>query len=566
MFRHSLEQPIELTPGRPTAPTLTLLMLVAVFLLQTCTSKPSEELQQQDQANSEAGISWFEGDVDEAFALASTEGKPVFLYWGAEWCPPCHYLKDKLFTRPEFIARMEDFVPVYLDGDTERAQIWGEKLAVMGYPTVIVFSPAGDEVMRMPSTLPVDRYQEVLDAAMASTRPVRIVLEEVMASGPASADKSDLAILAYYSWSQDSSVELTAKEKMSTFRRLYDETPDAIAVERSRFLTHYLIAATDMQRQSANSEDAPGIAIEDLPTLREESVRILSDSDLRSANLVWVLYYSTDTIGLLAPSGSREESDLISSWTAALVDIENDSTLALNDRLSALRTQIALAELAAKAESGAANDEAWEAPEDLKDRVRERVAWALDETTAESELQTALNTMAYLLASVGLEDEAEGMLAARMNDTVAPYYFMTWIGSLKQEAGETEEALVWYRRAYESSTGRYSRFRWGTIYLRQLLELAPDEIPTIESHSKEVLAELLALDDAFAGGNQSRLEGLERSYLEWSEPGEREAALASLRDYVHSACESFPSEGEDSQAARCSSFLAEAAPPAQEAT
>lgn len=566
MFRHSLEQPIELTPGKPTATTLTVLALVAVFLLQTCASKSSDEVQQHEQATKNVGISWFEGDVDEAFALASTEGKPVFLYWGAEWCPPCHYLKDKLFTRPEFIARMEDFVPVYLDGDTERAQIWGEKLAVMGYPTVIVFSPAGDEVMRMPSTLPVDRYQEVLDAAMGSTRPVKAVLDQVMASGPASADKSDLAILAYYSWSQDSSVELTAEEKMSIFRRLYDETPDSLAVERSRFLTQYLMAATDMQRRSANAEDSPGLATQDLPTLRDESVRVLSDRDLRSANLIWVLYYSTDTIGLLSSNGSQEESDLIQSWTAALIDVENDPSLALNDRLGALRTQIALAEHAARAETEESEDEHWEASDELKDRVREKVAWALDETTAESELQTAMNTMAYLLSSVGLEDEAEGMLAARMNDTVAPYYFMSWIGSLKEEAGETEEALAWYRKAYESSTGRYSRFRWGSMYLRQLLDLAPDDIKTIESHSKEVLAELLALDDAFAGGNQSRLEGLERSYLDWSEPGEREATLESLRDYVHGSCERFPSEGTDSQRSRCSSFLAEEEPPSNQAT
>lgn len=566
MFRQSLAQAIRPRASKLTTTTLSLLTLVAMLGLHACAPRSPEEVQQQDHESTKAGISWFEGDVAEAFALASSRGKPVFLYWGAEWCPPCHYLKDKLFTRPEFIARMEDFVPVYLDGDTERAQIWGEKLAVMGYPTVIVFSPAGDEVMRMPSTLPVDRYQEVLDAAMGSTRPVKDVLDDVMTSGPATADPSDLAILAYYSWSQDSWVDLKAEEKMSVFRRLYEEAPEELAVERSRFLTHYLMAATEMQRQTEGSEDESQIAKEDLQTLRDESVRILSDRDLRSANLIWVLYYSTDTIGLLSSNGSQEESDLIQSWTAALIDVENDPSLALNDRLGALRTQIALAEHAARAETEESEDEHWEASDELRDRVREKVAWALDETTAESELQTAMNTMAYLLSSVGLEDEAEGMLAARMNDTVAPYYFMSWIGSLKEEAGETEEALAWYRKAYESSTGRYSRFRWGSMYLRQLLDLAPDDIKTIESHSKEVLAELLALDDAFAGGNQSRLEGLERSYLDWSEPGEREATLEALRDYVHGSCKRFPSEGTDSQRSRCSSFLAEEEPPSNQAT
>ena len=36
------------------------------------------------------GIDWFDGTVDEAFAAAKASGKPIFPYWGAEWCPPCH--------------------------------------------------------------------------------------------------------------------------------------------------------------------------------------------------------------------------------------------------------------------------------------------------------------------------------------------------------------------------------------------------------------------------------------------------------------------------------------------
>ena len=33
---------------------------------------------------------------------------------------------------------MSGFVPVYLDGDSEAAQIWGERLKAAGYPTILV--------------------------------------------------------------------------------------------------------------------------------------------------------------------------------------------------------------------------------------------------------------------------------------------------------------------------------------------------------------------------------------------------------------------------------------------
>src|SRR5664279_3792346 len=34
-----------------------------------------------------SGVAWTTGDVDAAFAAAKAEHNPVFLYWGAVWCP-----------------------------------------------------------------------------------------------------------------------------------------------------------------------------------------------------------------------------------------------------------------------------------------------------------------------------------------------------------------------------------------------------------------------------------------------------------------------------------------------
>ena len=75
----------------------------------------------ESTAHRPPGIEWFAGDVDAAFAAAKVAGKPLFLFWGAEWCPPCAQIKSTIFNTREFQERSRLFVPVYLDGDTPSA-------------------------------------------------------------------------------------------------------------------------------------------------------------------------------------------------------------------------------------------------------------------------------------------------------------------------------------------------------------------------------------------------------------------------------------------------------------
>jgi len=499
-------------------------------------------------------VAWFEGDVDEAFAAAAEEGKALFLYWGAEWCPPCHYLKTKVFRRPEFAAKIRDFIPVYLDGDTERAQILGERFDVLGYPTVIIFTPEGEEVMRMPSDVDVERYVELLDTALNRMRPIAEVLAAVMESGPDRAAPEDLSLLAFYSWGQDTRVEMDDEESLATARTLYERTPDELTRERSRFLSMYLDELESFARRAAEDESDEivfSLAAAERSSLSEAVTGLLGDRELRNVNPYFV-FFGTGVIDMLHPEPSPERNALIAGWDAAAAEIEKDESLSLDDRLTALFPRLELARMQAEP---AGEGEEPALPADLVEHVHERVVWAGETVADDSEMQAVMSTMVSLYEETGALDEAEALLQARMDDAHAPYYYMSWMASLKGDADNPEEALVWYRKAYDSSRGRYTRFRWGSTYLRRLIELRPADAPTIREDSTEILRELLTHDDAFAGGNASRLRQLESAYLGWNEDGANEATIAGIRELVHAECERYPADGEDSQRERCTSFL-----------
>jgi thiol:disulfide interchange protein len=115
---------------------------LAVFALAGCDRRKDEPPPPEpksaaakaagEESHLPPGIAWFDGDVDAAFAAAKAANKPVFLYWGAEWCPPCAQIKTTIFAKREFQDRSRLFVPVYLDGDTPSAQKHGERFGVVG--------------------------------------------------------------------------------------------------------------------------------------------------------------------------------------------------------------------------------------------------------------------------------------------------------------------------------------------------------------------------------------------------------------------------------------------------
>ena len=222
---------------QPTRSTIGWLSVLCIVLSACGDRTAFREAVGQPGDTGSYGIEWYAGSVDSAFELARSQGTPVLLYWGADWCPPCNTLKAEVFNRREFIERSRLLVPVSLDGDDPGAQKLGERFDVYAYPNLIVLSPDGEEITRLGGGLYLEQYLEAMDTALAATRPVAAAYDAAL-NGYAT--PADFRLLAYYSWGQDRERLVPAEHRPEALRNLQGRIPDELAVERALLFIRYL--------------------------------------------------------------------------------------------------------------------------------------------------------------------------------------------------------------------------------------------------------------------------------------------------------------------------------------
>ena len=494
------------------------------------------------------GIEWFGGGVDAAFAASKAANKPVFLYWGAEWCPPCAQIKTTIFSKREFQERSRLFVPVYLDGDTPSAQKYGERFGVVGYPTMILFKPDGTEITRLPGGVDVARYARILDVALADARPVTDILAAARSGGTVTSN--DWKLLAYYSWSTDNGHVLPADQKLATFRALANRCPAELPAECARFFFNYLGAAAD-----AAEPKKPALDGLERADARRKLLAMLPSPAVQAANVDNLLYGPKAVIGILSSDGSPERAQLTGAWRAAIAQL-GDATRPLSapEELLRVRARLMLAKL-----------DATDAPlpPALLDEARQAVARMDAATPAGYPRQAAINAAAGLYWEAGLDADASTLLTAELGKSTTPYYFMLDLADLAEKAGRKQEAVDWLARAYAGAKGPATRFQWGYNYLVGMLEMTPEDVQGIERAGLSVLGELDGSPDAFYQRTRMRLEQLDTMLLEWGQTGEASKVIDTLRARTSEICRKLPEK--DVGRANCEKFLTAKARPTQAA-
>ena len=316
----------------------------------------------------------------------------MFVYWGAKWCPPCNQVKATLFNRQDFIERSRAFVPVYVDGDSPGAQKIGARFKVSGYPTMVLFTPQGQELTRLPGEVEPVRYTEVLTLGMNAARPVSAVLADALAT-PTSLTANDWRLLAFYSWDTDHQ-QLIAKDRLpATLLALADAAPKDAPDVAMRLRLKALVAA-----------DAKKPVPVDAAT-RAAVVALLGDAAQTREQTDMVTGYAAEIVRALSAKGSTERSALLAAFDVALKRLEADPVLSRADRMQALIAQVDLARIDV-AEADAGKPGAKPAapvvlPEALLADVRAQTARADREITDGYERQAVITAAAYLLEHAG---------------------------------------------------------------------------------------------------------------------------------------------------------------------
>ena len=501
-----------------------------VAAVQSATAAPAA-------AAAKPSIAWVKPvgtDVDSIFAQAKAANKPVYLYWGAVWCPPCNQIKATVFNRADFIERSQAFVPVYLDGDTPGAQKLGTRFKVRGYPTMILFRPDGSEMTRLPGEVDAARYMQVLAAGMAAASPIKESLATALGDKASSLGADAWRLLAFYSWDTDEAQLVPQKDVAATLQKLAGACPPEQKDAATRLRLQALAAAA---KNKANGVDT-AVALQQVQAA-------LQDASVARENFDLLLYRGDDLVGMLTPAGSAARASLVGEWNTALDRLAQDASLSKSDRLSAVYAKLQLAKL------GLPKEPRPKLADALVAQARAAAQQADRETTDRYERQALIPSAADMLSEVGLLDESDAMLKAELPHAVSPYYHMLVLSANAKTRGDKPAALDWAERAYNDSQGPATRLQWGGGYVNKLIDLAPQDAARIEKAASAVIAELEPVPETFYERNQRVLERMGTRLHAWNVKGSHAAVLKKLGAQLDGVCAKLPQD--DPARAACSS-------------
>ncbi len=485
------------------------------------------------------GIEWqaasSDAEVDRAFALAKQSGKPVFLYWGAVWCPPCNQVKATLFSRPDFVERSRAFIPVYVDGDKPGAQKVASRFKVSGYPTMILFKPDGSEVTRLPGEVDPERYLLTLTAGLNAQVPVKDLIQRGLSKQALTPEQWRL--LAYYSWDTDEQQVIKTSELAQKLSQLSAVAPADQPQVRDRLAFKALAArAKSKEKVDKSLVDADRVFVE----------RLLSKPDDAKAMGELLVSYAEPSVKYVAES-PEQRAVLAGKWDTVLARMLEGGTMSKGDQIDALDARVDMWKFIDRTETLSAT---------RQQVVARDIARVVSQTTDRYERQAVIPSAAHVLTAAGLISDSDALLKAELPRAVAPYYHMLGLGSNAKKRGDKVAALKWYEQAWRKSEGPATKIQWGSTYVREIAELAPTDVARMAAAAGGVMASLEPSGETFFERNQRSLQRIAKKLNEWqgTDPA-RQQVVAKVKSQLSQTCAKLPAK--DAGRANCEAVFTE---------
>lgn len=431
-------------------------------------------------------IEWCEGGFDAALEAARAAGRPLFLYWGAVWCPPCNRVKYEVFGREDFPAKLRSMLAIQVDGDGAQAQALAARLKLRSYPTMVLYRPDGSEITRLPCELDGELFGEALMAARfaghSASESMAAALDGARAPAP-----YEWTLLSNYSWDTDEGVLLHGRDLGVTLATLAQLASAAVTGEAPAAARQVEDAAVRL-RLHALVAQAGRVADSTSPDFL---LTVLADQRLARANM--------DILGnsghLLVRAAPARHAELATAMAKAARAWSEDEWLSVPDRLAALRLEVRMARLGHQDAS-------------LPQLVRTRVEQAQALVDDKYGRHTLVNTAVSALNDAGLPAEAEALLQASLAGSHAPYYFMLSLASSAKRRGDLPGMLNWYEQAWRTAVGPATRIQWGATYLGALIDTTPGDAARIEAAAAGLAQDFANTADAFQQRNLAQARKL----------------------------------------------------------
>lgn len=450
---------------------------------------------------------WFDGSVEQGFEKAASDGKLVLLYWGAEWCPPCHTLKDNVFSHPEFSSLADNFVAIYLDGDEEHAQRWGEELNVSGYPTVLLLDPSTkEEIVRLGSGLIFEDFKSSL--LIANNRDVK---QSDLIQKIKSTDLSAGSVLNKFTVAEVSYMVLFAKDVFAGSESEFVSNLDFLIalesslseretfVQSSRKVKAFLL---DMSFKVSSAEeidlDRNGEAFN---RYKSTVKNLLGVSMLKDPDFVWEIRslvsseVSKVDEDFIAFYGVEKENQLTikKSWIEAGALVRSNTKASASVRLWSLYPSVVL--LKQNSES-AANFSV------NKQDVLTEISKITSAANGPHERGSTVTGAAYLYGELGEFDLAMDLLEAEVKTSDTPWYLYRALASLAGKKGDKKAQAEWVKLASSTAEGDATRLQWISSEISTLNEIGDPE-KRMASLITDFIELSKRIDTAFSGRNYS---------------------------------------------------------------